>query len=95
MKINDPLGNSIASTVGSKEVTSVESGQRGRAAGEGPALSDQVDLSRLSHYLNILRPDSPQHTAVIGRLSAAVSSGAYPVDPPAVSESIIQAHLAA
>ena len=95
MKINDSLGNGITSTGSSQEVTAAGPGHRGRAAESAPASSDQVDLSRLSDYLNILRPDSPQQTAVIGRLSAAISNGAYQVDPPTLSKSIIQAHMAA
>jgi len=95
MKINNPTGTGITGAGQAPEMTQPVQGGHTRPAGSSLAASDQVQISRLSHYLNILRSDSPQHLAEVAQLTAAVSSGAYQVDPPVVSASIVRAHLAA
>ena len=95
MKINNPSGAGISGTGNASEVTAAIPAGYQRPAGSAAESSDQVQISRLSHYLNILRQDSPRQVAAVAQLTAAVSSGRYPVDAPAVSASIVRAHLAA
>ena len=93
MKINDANGAGVSGVGRSQELTTTTVGSKGKSGGAGQ--QDQVSLSNLGSALGAQQTDSPERDALISQLSATVASGAYQVDPQAVSASIIESHIKA
>ena len=93
MKINDSSNNGVSGLNRTQE--SGSSSQVSLSRSSSSSRGDQVALSSLSSALNLQPSNSPQNSAKLAQLSAAVSTGGYHVDAPALSNSIINSSIRA
>jgi flagellar biosynthesis anti-sigma factor FlgM len=92
MKINDSNIPANVAPASAQEVGAPHS-DRARSGGVSARGTDEVELSGLSSRLAALQSNSPERSANLDRLAAAVSNGQYRIDPQAVGGAIINESL--
>lgn len=91
MKIND-YSHLATTQSGAARTQEIGSAHRSGNAQKGQSASgdgDQVQLSNLSASIRAHNAESPDRTAHVARVAAAVQSGTYRVDAAAVSRGVI------
>lgn len=94
MQIND--GNLLGLTPASPQQTErVGQGPAGRSAAGGAqtGLEDAVQLSSFARAINELADDSPARQARVEALRADYLAGKYEIDPVALAQSVVDAHV--
>jgi flagellar biosynthesis anti-sigma factor FlgM len=94
MQIND--GNLLGLTPASPqqaERTGQAAAGRNAAGSVPPGAEDAVQLSSFAKKINELHDDSPARQARVEALRAQYLSGKYEIDPVALAQSVIDAHV--
>jgi anti-sigma28 factor (negative regulator of flagellin synthesis) len=92
MRVNDSSSSGIS---GLNRTDPGSSGAGSKIRGGRFDRDDQVSLSNLSSAMNALETDSPERSARLSSLSAAIMSGSYQVDPSALSGALIHQSMRA
>jgi flagellar biosynthesis anti-sigma factor FlgM len=92
MKIIDrnQLGSLASAVAGAGQAGAVDPKQGANQGGAGKLSSDRADVSGLAERLaEVSSGQSPQRTARVEQLKAAVAAGRYVADAGAVSKAIV------
>lgn len=94
MQINDSNLLGIAQpSAGQAERTAQTAAAREAAAAVRRGSEDAVQLSSFANKINELRDDSPARLARVEQLRSLYLSGKYEIDPLALAQSVVDAHI--
>lgn len=94
MQIND--GNLLGISqppAGQTERTGQTGAGPGARAGVEPGVQDAVQLSSFASRINELQQDAPARQTRVEELRSLYLSGQYEVDPAALAQAVVDAHV--